>query len=335
MRALVTGPNGVAVAERPDPRPAPDEVVVTVHSCGICGSDVHHVEHGTARVGQVLGHEFSGTVVDVGRDAGDWRAGQAVAVNPLGGCGSCAVCRLELPLLCRERPNLGLTAPGGLAELVAVPASQVVPLPEGVDVEVGAHAEPLAVAVHAVALAPPAPGDAALVFGVGPIGLKVVIALRAAGAGRIVAVGRSPCRRAAAPAVGADVVLDGRETDVAAYAAGEGIAFAQVFECSGAEDAVATCLPAMAVGGTLVEVALPRTPALVNLRAFVSRSLHLAGSCAFGAGDYRRAVELLCSGTVDVGPLVTERVPLSGAPDAFVRLRRPEHLVGVLVQPWR
>ena len=335
MRALALAPGGVEVVERPDPRPEPDGVVVAVHSCGICGSDVHTAERGAGMRGQVPGHEFAGTIVEVGRDAGDWRVGQAVAVDPLGGCGVCAACRAQLPFLCGARPNLGLSAPGGFAELVAAPAAQLVALPDGVDPELGAHAEPLAVALHALDLAAASPADEVLVFGVGPIGLNVILALRRAGAGRIVAVGRSPGRRAAAAALGADVVLDARETSAADHAAEAGVAFSQVYECSGAPEAVARCAPAMAVRATMVQVGLPAEPASVPTRLFVSRNLHLVGSCAFAPRHYRRAVDLLCSGTVDVEPLVSERVPLAAAPDAFHRLRHPEHLVGILVQPWR
>ena len=169
----------------------------------------------------------------------------------------------------------------------------------------------------------------------GPIGLNVIMALRQAGVGRIVAVGRSEGRRVAAAALGADVVLDSRETNVAEYAEAEGLAFAQAFECSAAPEAVDLCASALAVGGTLVEVALPEAPAAVPTRLFVSRSLRLVGSCAFGVPEYRRAVELLSSGNLDFRPLVSERVPLSEAPGAFRRLQRPEDLVGVLVQPWR
>jgi (R,R)-butanediol dehydrogenase/meso-butanediol dehydrogenase/diacetyl reductase len=337
MRALVVVPGGRAeVVEQPDPRAEAGRVVVAVHSCGICGSDVHIVEGGIARHGQVLGHEFAGTIVEVGPDAGDWRLDQAVAVNPLGGCGSCPACREQLPLRCSEVPNLGLTAPGGFAEYVAVPHAQLVALPVGVDTELGAHAEPLAVALHAVGLAQPAPEGDALVFGVGPIGLNVIVALRATGAAsRIVAVGRSPGRRAAAAALGADVVLDSRETDVAEYAKEAGTVFAQVYECSGAPEAVPTCAPALAYRGTIVQVAFSPAPAPLDTRLFVGRNLRYVGSCAFGAHEYRRAVELVTSGAVDFEPLVSERVPLAAAPDALQRLRRPEHLVGVLVQPWR
>ena len=335
MKALVLHAGGAEVVDLPDPVAEPGGAVVAVHSCGICGSDVHTVEAGVRSHGQVPGHEFSGTVVEVGGDVRDVLVGQVVAVNPLGGCGSCDACRRDLPLRCAGMPNLGLNAPGGFAELVAVPRAQLFALPEGVDPELGAHAEPLAVALHAIAMARAAPEDDALVFGVGPIGLRVILSLRARGAGRIVAVGRSPGRRAAAAAVGADVVLDSRETDVAAWAADSGMAFPQAYECSAAPDALAGCVAALAVGGTVVEVGLPSRPATVDTRLFVSRNLHLVGSCAFGVAEYRRSLELLCSGAVDVAPLVSERVPLSGAPDALHRLRRPGDLVGVLVQPWR
>jgi (R,R)-butanediol dehydrogenase/meso-butanediol dehydrogenase/diacetyl reductase len=332
---MVLTPEGVEVVEVPDPRPGPGEVLVAVHSCGVCGSDVHRVERGEGPYGLIMGHEFSGTVRELGAGVSGLRSGQAVAVNPLGGCGSCSVCRRDLPFLCQSVPNLGLTAPGAFAELVVVPAAQVFPLPEGVDQELGAQAEPLAVALHALALAGASPGDDALVFGVGPIGLRVILALRAMGAGRIVAVGRSPGRRAAAAAVGADVVLDVRETDVAAYAAREGLAFPQVYECSGAAEAVSACAPTLAPDGSLVLVGLGTEPARLDMRLFVGRNLRLAGSCAFGVREYRRALDLLCSGAVDVRPLVSERVSLTEAPDAVRRLQRPQHLVGVLVQPWR
>src|SRR5207248_1801382 len=173
----------------------------------------------------------------------------------------------------------------------------------------------------------PAPGDDALVFGVGPIGLNVIIGLRAGGAGRIVAVGRSEGRRSAAAALGADVVLDSRESDIVEYAKAEGLAFAQAFECSAAPEAVAACASTLAVGGTLVEVALPDAPATVPVRSFVSRNLHLVGSCAYGVEEYRRAVGMVTSGELELGPLVSERAPLAAAPEAFRRLRQPENLV--------
>jgi threonine dehydrogenase-like Zn-dependent dehydrogenase len=335
VKALVRVPGGVEFVDQPDPEPRSDEVVVAVHSCGICGSDVHAAESNKTGTG-IPGHEFSGTVAALGRDVTGWRVGQAVAVNPLGGCGQCEACTYELLIRCRNRPNLGLNAPGGFAEFAVAHQSQLLAIPDGVDVEKGSRAEPLAVALRAIAEAQPAATDNALVFGVGPIGLSVILGLRAAGAGTIVAVGRSSGgRRAAAAALGADVVLDSRETDVAQYVRGAGIRIAQAYECSGDEQALVVCGEALALRGTIVAVALRRAPAAIDVHRFVTGALRMVGACAFGNADYARALELISSGRATVEPLISERVPLAEGPAAFVRLRQPGDLVSVLVQPWR
>src|SRR5262245_27579300 len=128
MRALVrVEGGGVALSEQPDPSPGPEDVIVAVHSCGICGSDVH----GVMRAGGIPGHELSGTIAQLGSAVRDWRVGQAVAVNPLGGCGACEWCLRELLIGCSNRPNLGLNAPGGFAEYVSAHQSQLFALPDG------------------------------------------------------------------------------------------------------------------------------------------------------------------------------------------------------------
>ena len=335
MKALVRVPGGVELATHPDPDPRSDEVVVAVHSCGICGSDVHSVEASTSR-GGILGHEFAGTIAHVGSAVQGWQPGRAVAVNPLGSCGECEPCRLRIPIRCANRPNLGLSAPGGFAEYVAVPAAQLCALPEGMPTELGSRVEPLAVAVRAVDEGRAEPGDNTIVFGVGPIGLHVILALRAAGAGTIVAVGRSSQgRREAAARCGADVVLDSRETDVADYVRTRGITISQAYECSSDSQALVVLSQAVKPGGTLVGLALGWSPAAFNLGTFVGKGLRLFGSCAFDAADYRRALELIASGRANVAPLISERIGLAEAPEAFMRLRHPGPLVSVLVQPFR
>lgn len=334
MKALVTTGSTVEVVDQPDPSPGAGQVVIAVDSCGICGSDVHIVESGHAGEGRVLGHEFSGTIVAMGRDVSGLAEGQAVAVNPIGSCGSCDACRRGFPFLCETRPNIGLSAPGGFAEYAVASADQVFAIRQGVRTELGARAEPLAVAIRGVDLADLAPDDDALVFGVGPIGLNVILALRASShSGRIVAVGRSHGRRAAAAAAGADVVLDSREMGPAEYAAREGISFGALFECSAYVNVVAECMPCLGVGATIVELALPSQPAQVDLRAFVGKGIRLAGSCALSGNEFQRSLELITTGKADVGSLVSERVGLAGAPSAFQRLQHPNELVAVLVQP--
>ncbi|MDE3076300.1 MAG: alcohol dehydrogenase catalytic domain-containing protein, partial [Chloroflexota bacterium] len=334
VKALVAGDRGLEVIDQPDPRPKPQEVVVSVQSCGICGSDVHRVEAGMAQQGQIMGHEFAGTIVELGREVSGWRAGQAVAVNPLAGCGSCEMCRRGLLIRCPNMPNLGLNAHGAYAQYVAAHHSQLFALPDGMSLEEGARVEPLSVALRAIVEAHPNPGDNALVFGVGPIGLNVILGLRASRAGQIVAVGRSAGRREAAAKVGADIVLDSRETDVVQHVTDSGIPISQAYECSGDPQALLICTQAVRVGGTIAQLALGTKPASVDTRLLVNRNTHLVGSCAYGNADFGRALELIASGRVDAKQLISERVPLSEAPDAFERLRHPGSLVAILVQPW-
>ncbi len=336
MKALVRVPGGVEVAEQPDPVAGPQEVVVAVHSCGICGSDVHAAEANAGRSGGIPGHEFSGTVVDIGRDVADWRVGQVVAVNPLGSCGECEWCQREMLIRCTVRPNLGLGAPGGFAEYVAAHHSQLYALPEGLPLEFGSRVEPLAVGLRAIAEAGGPAGCNAIVFGVGPIGLHLIQGLRALGAGTIIAVGRSSAgRREAAGRSGADVVLDSRETDVADYVAEHGIEVAQAYECSADPEALVVLGRAVRGAGTIVAVALGWTLAAFDTHVFVGKGQRMFGACAYGKRDFGQALELIASGKVDVEALITERVPLSGGPEAFVRLRHPGNLVSVLVQPFR
>jgi threonine dehydrogenase-like Zn-dependent dehydrogenase len=334
MKALVRVPGGVEVADQPDPEPRHEEVVVSIHSCGICGSDLHAAA--ASRGGGIPGHEFSGTLVALGQRVTGWRVGQAVAVNPLGGCGNCKWCTEDLLILCRNRPNLGLNAPGAFAEYAAAHQSQLFAIPDGMEIENGSRVEPLAVALRAIDEAQPAPCDNALVYGVGPIGLSVILGLRAQGAGTIVAVGRSSAgRRAAAATLGADVVLDSRETDAAEYVRAAGIDIHQAYECSGDPQALVMCGAALVVGGTIVALALSRTPATFNTHLFVTRRLRLLSACAYGNRDFGRALELVSSGRADVRPLISERLSLDQAPAAFERMRHPGELVSVLVQPWR
>ena len=334
VRALAVADAAVEVTTLPDPSPGEGEVVVAVHSCGICGSDVHGVEQGRPARGQVLGHELSGTVVAVGRGVGAARIGDAVAVNPLGACGRCEECARGLSFRCRAVPNVGLGAPGGLAEYVRVPADQLHEL-GSVALEDGAHVEPLAVALHAVRLAGARAGTRAVVFGAGPIGLSVVLALRAFGAEEVVTVGRSPGRRRAAAAVGADVVVDSSSADVGAFFTEHADHFDAAFECSGAEAAFGLLVRALSSDGTLVEVALTGQVASISLAELLAKNLHVVGSCAYGPHEFAESLALIASGAVDPTPLVSARLSLDEAPQAFVDLRRPKDLVAALVQPWR
>lgn len=335
MRALAVNGTDVEVTRLPDPAPEPGGVVVAVHSCGICGSDVHGVEQGRARPGQVLGHELSGTVVALGRGVEGVTLDARVAVNPLGACGHCPECARGLSFRCAGVPNLGLTAPGGFAEYVRAPAGQLHLIPEQMAIEDGSHVEPLAVALHGAHLAGAGAGTRAVVFGVGAIGLSVVMALRALGAEQIVAIGRSGGRRRAAAAVGADEVIDSSNVDLEAFFDEHAGHFDAAFECSGAEIAFGLLTRALASNGKLVELALTSQVAPVALAELLAKNLHVIGSCAFGPQEFAESLGLIAAGAADPSPLVSARLSLDEAPPAFVELRHPKDLVAALVQPWR
>src|SRR5205823_13302486 len=236
----------------------------------------------TGRSRGIPGHEFAGTIAEVGKSVRGWQIGKAVAVNPLGGCGRCEWCQREMLIRCTARPNLGLGAPGGFAEYVAVHQSQLFALPDAMPTEYGSRVEPLAVAIRAIREAGPADGWAAVVFGVGPVGLHVIQGLPASGAGTIVAVGRSSAgRRAAAAAIGADVVLDSRDTDVADYVRDSGIEVSQAYECSADPQALVMLSRAVRPAGTLVAVALGWSPAAFDTHLFVAKGQRMFGVCAY------------------------------------------------------
>jgi threonine dehydrogenase-like Zn-dependent dehydrogenase len=326
---------GTAVSEVPDPSPGPDEVVISVEACGLCGSDVHSVQNGQCAPGQILGHEFSGRIVALGSNVTGWSDGQAVAASPLGSCGKCRICMRGMPFRCPAAPNIGVTCQGAYAQYAAVPARQLVSLPEELPVEIGSHAEPLSVGTQAVKLAMVGPGDPVLVYGVGPIGLYAIMALRLAGAGPIVAAGRSAGRREAAADVGADVVIDTREISVTGYAEQSGTRFAAALECSAAPGAFSEAVSVLEPGGTCVEVALTPEVASLPLFGMVSEGVHLVGACAFSDETYRESVAHLAAGRVPVERLVSERVSLDDTPDALKRLQTPGSLVRILSRPWQ
>jgi threonine dehydrogenase-like Zn-dependent dehydrogenase len=229
--------------------------------------------------------------------------------------------------------NIGITIPGAYAQYVKVPARQLVALPAELPIEVGSHAEPLSVASQAVKLAQVGPGDPVLVYGVGPIGLYVIMALKLAGAGPVVAAGRSAGRRQAAADVGADVVIDTREISVAEYAKQSGTLFAAALECSAAPGAFNEALSVTEPGGTVVEVALTPEQATIPLFGILSEGQRIVGACAFSDETYRESVAHLAAGRVPVERLVSERVSLDDTPDALRRLQAPGSLVRILSLP--
>jgi 2-desacetyl-2-hydroxyethyl bacteriochlorophyllide A dehydrogenase len=333
MRAVEwEGPERLRLVERPEPRAAPGQAVVAVAACGICGSDLHSYRSGfAARPGQVLGHEFSGVVVEApGVDGIE--PGSRVTVRPLMPCGECAACRRGDPQLCVRglADSVGYGRDGAFADRVLVPRAEVgltvFPLPDAVDDRAAALTEPLAVALHAVRRGPDISGADALVLGAGTIGLGVVAFLRLAGAASITVVDPSPLRRRAAVVQGADLCLDPAAADAEAASAD------LVFECAGADATMAAAIRAVRPGGAVVVSALFGRRVEFSPDRLTAKEASLVG--AFGYRDeFAAVIEALASRAVDVEPLVSHELPLERIDEAFRIQGNAAASLKVLVRP--
>ncbi len=202
--AVVQAPGDLAITEIPDPAPRDHEVVVAVDTCGICGTDVHVLDgdYGVVRYPVIPGHEFGGVVVEVGRAVRGLATGTRVAVDPMDYCDACAMCRAGWTNMCLDGGGLGTTAPGALADYVAVNGARCEPLPDELGLGEAGLVEPLACVLHAVDRLGPVLGQDVLVLGAGPIGLLASALLAMSG-------GRSRSRRPAGGPAGRRPALRG------------------------------------------------------------------------------------------------------------------------------
>jgi propanol-preferring alcohol dehydrogenase len=249
----------VVVEDVPSPRPGPGEVLIDVAAAGVCGTELHFLDGllTPARTPITLGHEVAGVVEDVGADVTDVRVGDRVAVHYLHACGRCRWCRAGDDHLCDAPLGfLAFASDGGFAEQIVVPASAVVPVPDTVDL---ADAATLCcsgtTAVHAVDVAAVRPGDTAVVYGTGGVGLALVQVLREAGA-RPIAVARSTPRLDLARELGAVATVDASTADVASAVreATGGAGADVVFELVGTKETSAAALGSLGKRGTLVYI---------------------------------------------------------------------------------
>ncbi|WP_067933579.1 zinc-binding dehydrogenase [Alicyclobacillus kakegawensis] len=188
-------------------------------------------------------------------------------------------------------------------------------------------------ALRAVELSGGVANKEVLVYGVGPIGLHLILALRQQGARTVVAVGRSVTRREAAKAFGADEVIDATAIDVPSHIGNFFEDFDVAFECSGAPAGVQACLSALQFGGRLVQVGLSSLPFSMAVSQVVAKGLHWIGSCAFDADTFQKAHELICTGLIDPGSLVGEQISLNQVPSAFEKLLGANPPVKIRINP--
>ena len=330
------------MAEMPEPQVGPDDLLVRVKACGICGSDIHGFDGSTGRrvPPLVMGHEASGIVSKIGGNVTQFQVGQRVTFDSTIYCGKCFFCRRGEVNLCDNRQVLGVSPGeyrrhGAFAEYVAVPQRITYPIPETLSFEHAAMIEAVSVAVHAVGLTPVKLGDTAVVVGSGMIGLLVVQALRLAGCGRVIAVDLDERRLRLAAELGAEVSINAGQRDVpkAVRDCTSGRGADVAMEVVGNTQGFETALASLRKGGTLTLIGNLSPKVELPLQSVVTRQIRVLGSCA-SSGEYPACIDLLARKAIRVAPLISAVASLAEGVAWFRRLYDGDpNLMKVILQP--
>jgi 2-desacetyl-2-hydroxyethyl bacteriochlorophyllide A dehydrogenase len=315
----------LTVQSIPVPLPGGDEVLVRVASTGLCGSDVHIAVEGitpTPYLPITLGHEIAGTVAAVGDAVTGWSAGERVCVFPVLFDGTCSSCLAGHSEICLDRRIVGIHADGGLAEYVAVPAKNLVAIPDGVPFEQASICTDAVITpFHALTdVARLGPGESVAVLGVGGLGLHAVQIAKLAGAAPVIAIDTRAAQLARARDGGADVVIDASRQsavdEVMAATAGVGVDVAAEFV--GAPSTIGQAVECLRTGGRAVLVGLGAEPITVlPPTAFVRRQLQVLGSYGGTLATLQRVLRLVTTGRLDLGRSITHRFALDDADQAL------------------
>jgi threonine dehydrogenase-like Zn-dependent dehydrogenase len=379
MKAVTCQNTELAVTDVEAPEPGPGQVLIDVERCGICGSDLHARMHAdqladaAASVGYetimrpeqsiVFGHELVGRIAGYGPDTRKkWKPGTRVVGLPVVRHGESA-----------HGVGFDVAAPGAYAEQVVLQETFVFPVPDGVEPERAAFTEPLAVALHAVRRGAVGKGQPTFVIGCGPIGLAVILMLKASGVKNVIASDLSPARRELAKRCGADVVVDPRETDplTAAPVAGplgsfgEFIAFGMeataklrrvpglpwpavmqaasrfgagpsgpvIFECVGVPGILDQLIASAPMMSRVVVVGVCMQPDTFRPAIAINKEIDLRFVIGYDPGEFAQTLDLIATGKVDPSPLHTGTVGLAGVAEAFTALGNPEKHAKILIDP--
>jgi L-iditol 2-dehydrogenase len=322
-------PEKMEYTDAPDPACGPADVIVRVKACGICGSDVAYyygmssLETPTGKGPCILGHEFTGEVVEVGempRALGLFAPGDRVVLDPVQYCNACEVCKKGQPNLCETKTVLGVSTDGGFAELCRSSYTGVHKLPDNVSYEHGALTEPLACATYATGKLGVEPGDYVVVYGPGAIGLMMVQLAKARGAGTVVLVGTRDYRLAAGLKLGADVAVSPEEGS--AYYCKDVVGLVKDQTDGKMADRAITATSALAAMEQALEVTGRRSIIVYfglpgdkdRLSVPVLQQILWDKQIRFSwlaPQTWPAALRALATGLVDVGPLVTREYALA------------------------
>jgi L-iditol 2-dehydrogenase len=343
MKALLLSEySRLEVADLPLPEIAPDELLVKVAACGICGSDVHGYDGSSGRriPPLVMGHEAAGLVAATGADVTRFKSGDRVTFDSTVYCGACEFCVSGAVNLCDNRQVVGVSCAefrraGAFAEYVAVPERIVYPLPDTLSYTEAAMLEAVSVAIHAVAVTELTGGETALVVGAGMIGLLTLQAAKSAGCRTVYVADVDETRLKLAANLGADATIlasgSSMVDEVLRLTGGRGVDV--VLEAVGRNETIAASIDAVRKGGTVTLIGNITPQVNLPLQKVVSRQIRLQGSCA-SSGEYPQAIELVSSGRIKVAPLITAVASLEDGAGWFARLHsREPNLMKIVLDP--
>lgn len=316
--AVIEQPGKVSVTSVEDPAPGPDQVVVAVDSCGICGTDVHIVDGEFAPTPYPIipGHEFAGEVVAVGKDVTGLQVGNAVAVDPSLHCGACHYCAIGRGNLCEQWNAIGVTRNGACADYALAPAKNCYAMPENVPLSHGALIEPLSCAVRGFDLLPRRLGEHYLIYGAGTMGLMMLQLARRAGAASLSVVDLNRDRLAVAKKLGADTTA--KSADELDRPQGWEV----VIDCTGVVAAIEDGLTRVRRGGTFQQFGVAPSEASAQFSPFrvYNDEITIVGSMAVLA-SYGRAVELMGIGAIDAETMTSHAFGLDSYEQALDTFR--------------
>lgn len=316
------------------PRTRPGEVVLKVHDCGICGSDLHACQHSlTMPAGSIMGHEICGEVYQVGAGAHGLEVGQRVVVLPFTACGRCGRCTHGLELHCHDLRALGFgQLPGGYAEFVACQTTSVFTLPDHVGTREGALIEPLAVGLHAVNRSGASPGATAVVMGAGPIGLATLLWLKARGT-TVVVSELAAGRRELARRLGADVVVNPNESNPSAMSRDmTGRSPELVFECVGVKGTLERAVALAGPRGQVVVVGVCMEIDQIRPAVCVQKEVSVDFVRGYDREEFTATIDAVARRAIEPQPMITDIIAVEEVPAMFEALLQPDTRGKVLVE---
>jgi L-gulonate 5-dehydrogenase len=329
-------PRRFEVQDRPVPEPGPDEALIKVRAVGICGSDLHafHGNQPFVTYPRVLGHEVAGQVVEIGSAVDTLKAGDRVCVDLVINCGHCYPCRIGRPNCCVSIRVMGVHVDGGFAEYIVAPASRVYRLPDSLPDDHAAMVETLTIGCQAVARGDVAAGESVAIIGAGPIGLVAMLAARSRGA-RVIVCDLLDSRLALARSLGAEAVVNSGASsltdEVARFTSGEGANV--VIEAVGVVPAVESAIEIASAAGRVVLLGLGARPVPIVPTTLIRKELDIRAS-RMNSRRFPEAIALASSLLAPLGKMITHRMPLTNAAEAFEMLSaHPESACKVVLRP--